>query len=408
MIRLQGNADEPSYTVIEDERLDQGMVCAPLRAHDLRALASGKSVQVLVPTTDVLLTRVQLPKASASRLAKAIPYALEEWVAEDVEALHFAFTVERDGIAVAVVARSTLDTWLQHLRSAGIEPKALIPDVLAIARVPNTWSMLTEERTALVRTGEHAGFSTELEALHGSLDAALLEAKQQPPVQLHLYDVTDQWSEERLAQGLSMTPPPITYKRVELKDEPSTSPFKAEHLASGLNLLQGTYAPRGDAKHRWSPWRFSAALVVLLLIALAANEVNERGELRAATEQIDARLEALFRNTFPETRRIVNPMAQMKQELRALRVRRSSARGDFLQLLAEVGVSLKTLGGIRLESLDYQNGRLDVDLIVRDVQALDELKRTLRSQPKLITDILSATAGDNGVRSRIRIEHSRS
>lgn len=406
LLRLQGTGDEPTYTVIQEGNAYPGVVSGPLKAADLTALASGKSVQVLVPSTEVLLTRVQLPKANASRLAKALPYALEEYVADDVEALHFAFAVERDGIAVAVVARRTLDGWLQGLRSVGIEPSALIPDVLAVPRLPNTWSLLADERLALVRTGDRSGFAVEFEALHGFVDAALREAKAQPPVELCLFSTAQSGIEALIAQGFSTATPPVTCQRIE--GGQLTTLLTFEHVASGVNLLQGTYAPRGEAKSRWMAWRLSAALVLALLLALGANEITEQIRLRAATQEADARLEALFRETFPQTRRIINPVAQMEQQLQALRMRQSSARGDFLALLAEGGASVKALDGVQLESLDYQNGRLDLDLVVRDVQALDELKRTLRSQPKLSIEILSATAADDAVRSRIRIERSSS
>jgi general secretion pathway protein L len=406
LIRLQSTGGEPTYTVIQDGNADQGVGCGPLKAVDLPALASGKSVQVLVPSTEVLLTRVQLPRANASRLAKALPYALEEYVVDDVEALHFPFVVERDGIAVAVVARRTLDGWLQSLRSVGIEPSALIPDVLAVPRLPNAWSLLADERLALVRTGSHSGFAVELEGLHGFVDAALREAKAQPPAELHLFSTAQSGLETLMAQSFSTPTPPVTCQRIE--DGHLTTLLTPEHVGSGINLLQGAYAPRGEARSRWVAWRLSAALALALLLALGANEITERIRLRAATQDADARLEALFRETFPETRRVINPVVQMEQQLHALRMRQSSGSGDFLALLAEGGASLKALDGVQLDSLDYQNGRLDLDLVVRDVQALDELKRTLRSQPKLVIEILSATAADDAVRSRIRIERSSS
>jgi general secretion pathway protein L len=177
-----------------------------------------------------------------------------------------------------------------------------------------------------------------------------------------------------------------------------------EQVAKGLNLLQGAYAPRGQSNNHWKAWRLSAALVLALFVALGVSEVAERMRLRVATQEAEARLETLFRKTFPDTRRIVNPMTQMEQKLRALRARQGGAGGDFLGLLADGGGSLKAFDGVQVQGLDYQEGRLDLDLIVPDVQALDDLKRTLSSQPELAIEILSATAADDAVRSRIRIE----
>lgn len=406
LIRLDDDPDDPTYTIIEDGSASERPGSGPLKAADVTGLARGKSVQVLVPTTAVMLTRLRLPKTNASRLAKAIPYALEEYLVEDVEALQFAFAVEPDGLAVAVVARRTLAGWLRSLRSVGIEPQALIPDVLAVPRLPNTWSLLADERLALVRTGDRSGFGVELGALHGCLDAALLETKEQPPAQLCIYSTAQNQLEELIAQGFSTTTPPVTCQHIE--DSQLTTLLAWEHVSPDLNLLQGAYAPPGKSNNDWQAWRLSAALVLALLLALGANEVTERMRLRAATEEIDARLAALFRKTFPDTRRVVNPMAQMEQKLQALRSRRSGARGDFLGLVAAGGESLQMFAGVQVQGLDYQDGRLDLDLVVGDVQVLDELKRMLGSQPELAIEILSATAADDAVRSRIRIERSSS
>lgn len=405
LIRLQGAPGEPTYTAVQEESPGQGVLSGPLTAAELAGLVSGKKFRVLVPSTEVLLTRVQLPKTNASRLARAIPYALEETIADEVEALHFVFAVERDGIAVAVVARSTLDTWLQSLRSVGVEPDVLIPDVLAVPRSPDVWSVLIEERLALVRTGDRAGFAAERETLAAYLNAALAEAKEQLPKELRVYGTTGN-EVAGLITGRHGPTLPITCQSIE--DGKLATVLALDQGVLALNLLQGAYAPRGEVKSLWEPWRASAALVLLVLVVCGATELTERARLQAATREVTVRIEALFRETFPETRRIINPKAQMEQQLQALRARQSSARGGFLSLLAEGGALLGELEGLQLERLDYQAGHLDLDLIVRDVQALDELKRALRARPELTMEILSATAADDAVRSRIRIARSSS
>ena len=52
--------------------------------------ATGCRVVVFVSATNILLTQVELPAMNKQRLARAIPFSLEEHVASDVEQLHFA------------------------------------------------------------------------------------------------------------------------------------------------------------------------------------------------------------------------------------------------------------------------------------------------------------------------------
>lgn len=404
LIRLHGAPDALTYTVIRPERPKTAGVSEPLTEADLLALADGKPVHVLVPSTEILLTRVQLPKTHLAHLARAVPYALEDDLAEDVETLHFAWAVEPQGIAVGVVARSTLEAWLQYLRSLGVEPRALVPEVLAVPWLADTWSIFIDDTLALVRTGERSGFGVELSALPTCLSAALVEAKAHPPTEIRVYHSTE--VEQLLANGLSATSPPVVYQPRERDAFPQV--LASQPLALDLNLLQGAYAPRASVKSRWVSWRLSAALGVLIVAVSVANALNERARLRATTEDFSARMASLFRDSFPEIGRTVDPLVQMEQQLNALRARQSGARGDFLALLLESGAPLARLDGLRLERLDYQDSRLELELIVPDVQALDELQRLLRSQPRLSLEVLSAAAADEAVRSRIRIERSSS
>ena len=50
----------------------------------------GRDVIVLVPATNVLTTTVDIPVRGGSRLQAALPFALEEYLADDIDTLHFA------------------------------------------------------------------------------------------------------------------------------------------------------------------------------------------------------------------------------------------------------------------------------------------------------------------------------
>ena len=80
----------------------------------------GRAVIVLVPATTVLTTTVDIPIRGGSRLQTALPFALEEHLADDVENLHFASGTRRDSglLPVAVVAHTYMQDWLEQLSDA--------------------------------------------------------------------------------------------------------------------------------------------------------------------------------------------------------------------------------------------------------------------------------------------------
>ena len=94
------------------------------------AMAAERKVIALAPGTEVLLTQVNLPVRSPSKLRQAIPYALEEQLADDVEGLHFAAGKRTaDGITpIAATARSNVESWMDTLGQAGLGASQIVAD----------------------------------------------------------------------------------------------------------------------------------------------------------------------------------------------------------------------------------------------------------------------------------------
>ena len=77
--------------------------------------ARDREIIVLVPSAEVLTTSVDIPIKGA-KLQAALPYALEEFLADDVEDLHFAAGKKRSSgrIPVSVVSNASSP----HMRTA--------------------------------------------------------------------------------------------------------------------------------------------------------------------------------------------------------------------------------------------------------------------------------------------------
>jgi general secretion pathway protein L len=114
-----------------------------------------RQVIVLVPSSEILTTTVDLPVKGGARLQAALPFALEEFVAEDVERLHFASGPRRTSgrTPVSVVNRQVMQAWLSQLDDAGISPTSVMADSYGLARIPGTISMLVAEDQVIVNNG---------------------------------------------------------------------------------------------------------------------------------------------------------------------------------------------------------------------------------------------------------------
>src|SRR6185437_9186815 len=120
--------------------------------------AGVRHVAAIVPSSDVLITEVELPVKSGVRAQQVVPFALEEQLAADIETLHFAVGArdEQSGrTRVAVVTRALMDQWLGSLRAAGLVPERLCSEAELLPQNPGHVVVLLEGDTlCLCRPGQ--------------------------------------------------------------------------------------------------------------------------------------------------------------------------------------------------------------------------------------------------------------
>src|SRR5690606_33739670 len=118
--------------------------------------AAGRRVFVLVPAVDVLLTSVTLPVRGTTKVLRALPFALEEQIAEDIEALHFAAgRVAADGkVTAAAVDREQLEAWLASLAAAGLDAQLICSEAEGCPAAPNHLNWLLDADRCLARSGD--------------------------------------------------------------------------------------------------------------------------------------------------------------------------------------------------------------------------------------------------------------
>ncbi len=343
--------------------------------------AGESRVIVLAPGEAVLLTEAAVPTRNPAKLRRALPYAVEERLVGDVSAQHVvAGRPGADGrVPAAVVSRQRLTGWLEQLREAGLEPDAVVPEPLALPRQEGRATVLLEPDRVLARTGAHAGFACE---------AGLLAAFEAP------------WEPEALdgyhAPGTVHASGNVPEAR-EL-DGPALALLARGAADAGLDLLRGEFRLGRRAREGRRIWMAAAVLVlawgVLELSLLGADYFR----LRAANETLDARIESVFRDTFPE-QPVRDPAAQMRQQL-AL-----TGTGDAgaLDLLRRVAPVLDGAVNIRLQSLEYREGRLLVAVRADDIGALDALRNAVAASGPFQVELASASATESGVDGRLAI-----
>ena len=359
------------------------------------AAGAGHPVVLLAPTENLVLTTTDLQIRQKAKLRKALPYALEEQLASDVEELHFALAPQRDERqAVAIIEKSLLEKWLDVFQSHQITPRAIIPDVLTLPWQAGDWSVACDSRRALVRTGRYSGFACDRENLAVLLDAAL-ESEQTPPANLHLWQCNDEqplaWSREQ---------PRLMRHRCD--GELLQLLAEGIDLNNSINLLQGDYSVQTDLLKSLKPWRWAAGLALLLFAIGYAGKLIERNQLEARQALVRQQAEQIYRQTFPDARKVVNPRVQMEQRLKQLRGGGKKRQDRFLDLLATGGTVITADKEASLASIRYRNGRLDLKVTAPTLSKLDSLKNRL-IEAGLNTELTNADSAGGKAVGNLRI-----
>lgn len=358
----------------------------------------GATVVVLVPATEVVFARAAVPGKTRARLLQALPYVLEDQLAEEVEQLHFAAGQrDTDGqLATAVVARTRMDEWHARLSTASIQADFMVSEMQLLPHAAHAWCVLQANGVALLRTGVQQGCATDGQNLGAVVQAALHEAGEARPERLRLIVTAGETPAEGVvAEGVE--------RLVEVHAGHPLLLF-ARHFdpQTVINLLQGAYSKREQIGRLWRPWRVAAALLAVWLVFEVGVVVFESSRLARAQQQLTTDIEQIYRTSFPGARKVVNARVQMQHQLDALRASAGTGASDFLGLLASASVGLQADPAIALSGISYKERQLEIAVEVPDMQALDQLKQRL-TQSQLAVEVQSVAARAGKVEGRLQI-----
>ena len=372
---------------------------APLTATQSGPLAAAaaatatRRVCVVVPGTDVALAEPEIPAKNAVKAQQLVPYALEEQLAEDIDALHFAIGKRAAGATrtpVAVVARTLMDAWLSQLRAAGIEPECLYADSELLPVNPGQAVALLEEDTVCVRAAgalpvclpqDALGEALTIAALPGGTaappdESAATPAEGAATLGLIVYSATAEW--QRHAAEVEAARAHFVSLKVQLLGDGPLALF-AQQLptTAAINLLQGAYAPKRARALGLSAWRVAALLLLSLVALHVAGKAAELKALRSKERQVDASIRETFHSAMPGETSSNDARRRMEQRLAA--VRSGGGATGLLGALQAVAAARGAVPGTTVQSLNFHDGLLELTLNAPDAASLDHLSQRLRS-----------------------------
>lgn len=337
-------------------------------------------VDVFVPSEYAPIFAVDLPLASRKARQEALPFAVEDRLAQPLEAVHAVLgqPMGENRYLASVVERDKLGEWIAQLASAGVTAGAIVPDAAALPAPlgPRAWAVCCDGDRRLIRASDGECFATSADLL-----ATLWNAAGQPPLE----QVGAAWPTDL--------------------PEPATSHPELTWIASpnAPDLLQQQQRTASTAWH--APARIAAGIVgvaavaQIFLLALDASFVAHIADTRRT--EVAAKLAQLA----PGTPAGPDPGATLASLLPGAG---ESEDGHFLPLLSRTSAALQSVAQtMTLQSLafDEQDGALELKIETSDLARLEAVQTALR-QAGLAIEAGAASVADGRAEASVSVKDS--
>lgn len=368
--------------------------------------ARGREVIVLVPATCVLTTTVDIPVKRGPRLLAAVPFALEEQLADDVETLHFAAGPRRENgrIPVAVVAHEFMQGWLQRLKDADITASRIVAENHGLARIPGTMSMLVAEDQVMFNDGADTEFVLQAVKPSDALAlAGVLHDGEEQESSGHLLAFCEPEAEQQFEHDWIALRHELASVDLNLLPD-GVLPRLAVTVASGrgVNLLQGRYGVKAEIGAMFRPWRIAAILLVTLGAVAMAGKAVDYYRLAREESVLKAQFLEIYREIRPQdTREILDPIATVSSLQRGSGG--PTAAQVFLPSLQQLSLAIQQNSSATVEAISYRAGVVDVRLTAPDVATLDSIQEIVGRSGRFTASIQSTDNVGDRVSSRIQI-----
>jgi len=370
-----------------------------------------RSVIVLVPAVDLLTTTVLIPGRSNSKIKAALPFALEENLAEDVENLHFAVGERQENgrLPVSVVANEKMHGWLKRLSDADIEPSIIAPDNHGLAKIPGTLSVLLDDDIVMFNDGADMDFvMQDIKPSDALVFAGQLGETQKDDEEKsgHLIVFCTAEREASLSHDWIALRHELHSVDVNILPD-GVLPKLAVTVAAGhgINLLQGQYGKKTDYSVLFRPWKAAAMLLLGLVVLAVATKGVDYYRLVQDEASLRAQFNAEYRQIRPgDTREILDPVATVVSLRR--NIGGSAAPQVFLPSLRELGAAMAANSAAEIETISYRAGVIDLRLTAPDVATLDKIQKAVSASGRFQASIQSTDQIADKINGRIQIRES--
>ena len=383
LIKINSFGDNPEYALLGKKQKEDRFT--PGDWKKIRSVSRGRRVLLIIPNEDVVLTSVTIPSKNKKQLLQAIPFALEDNLAEDIEELHFAIFQEKPQgeTHVAVINRDRLDDYLSLLKDNGLTAHFVLPQVLVQTIKKDAWSLLESHDNSVSDSDNQATVSVRLNKYAGFFsDKSLLE--------LFIQQLEED-KPELLLSNIAADELPKELQDIALEAlDPAQVFYESASSAIDLNLLSGFVSNKKESHINWKAWRPAFVIASMLLATWIGILGWQNTKLQKQRKQLDQSINNLFTATFPKSR-IVDPAQQMASKLNQLKKNAGGTVSSPLPLIADISPLLKEYKDLSLNEIRFKENKLELVVQSPNLSRLETFKKDVLKKSNLQLEISSST-----------------
>ncbi|MFB1016123.1 MAG: general secretion pathway protein L [Alteromonadaceae bacterium] len=384
-IRIGSQAQDAIHWLIhsasDEEIIASGKLSNASELVQLSEKAQQRQVIVLVPSCDLVLKSLNVPSKSVRAMHQAVPYMLEEELAQDVEQMFFAYgdvsnqdqeASTHQNCFVAAIDRTLMQQWQQWFADANINFKKMLPDALAMPLVNDGCSAIVLDQQVILRQGPWqamtidsqawAVISSQLINTADDKNKELADTNEGSPFLINAYSTLPSGANE-----LNIKAMPEELPLALLAQQAIIQPF---------NLLQGEFQYHEKRSPVVANWLWAAGIAIFALLFNVGLKGGQLLQVNSQLESVEQEIVNSYKATFPNTKNVrVNTIkSQLKRKL--TQVGDGNSQTGFLVMLGKIRPAFEAVPELKPESLKFDGKRQEIRLqaIANDYQYFDKFK----------------------------------
>jgi len=342
-------------------------------------------VHFIVPANDFSHCIARIPAKQSRYVRQALPYVIEENIAEDIESMHLVIgeRLSKEEYPVLLISKDRMQKWYDQASGLGFPLFGIFVDAQLIGNEAATINAVFDGDEVLIHEGNTSVLRIDYRNLIPYLELQANASDEEKTLKMLIHEDQKDRFQVTMAQleHIDHITPTFETYQVSTFELLCASFFQGASLD---NLCQGEFALyTGSVDSGLRRWWPVAAVATLWFVIQIGIDITQVMLYQQQAEDYRNQSVALYKTIFPAEKMIANPKRQLEGKL--INAADVGASAGFLPLLAEAGYQMSRLPNkakMAFNNLQFsdQRGELAMEVRAPSLDDLDRYKRSLVQQ----------------------------